>query len=204
MIREINPRILSSHPLIRLSFSKAYRLFALPLTKFIVSRLHGDQQAVEEVFAATVEAAWKGHQTFRFKSNYYTWLCRIALNKIADYYRTKINQGSFVIAPLLDNLADMQSLDPTPEEQLALLELKSALLDCLNLLPPQTKHLLTLRYWKDQTIAEIAATTGLPPRAVEGKLYRAKKSFRKLFASHYPQLAPQFLPSLSAKDPDRS
>lgn len=190
MNREINPRILSSHPLIRFSFSKAYRLFALPLTKFIVSRLHGDQQAIEEVFAATVEAAWKGHQTFRSKSTYYTWLCRIALNKIADYYRYKINRRSGIIAPLFDSLAAMESINPTPEEQLALLELKSALLDCLDLLPPKTRQLLHLRFWKELTVKEIAATLGLSERAVEGQLYRAKKQFRKTFVTQYPNLAP--------------
>lgn len=178
-----NPRF---HP----AFTFAYRKFALPLTKFLVKRLHGDQDAVEEVFADTIEAAWKGHHTFANKSNYYTWLCRIALNKAADYYRRNYNRKSFIIAPLLDNIADLDSINPNPEEKLALLELKSALLDCLDLLPPKTRRILHLHFWKELSVKEIAIDLHLSVRSVEGKLYRAKKAYRKALVSHYPGFVP--------------
>lgn len=197
MTHNKNPRVASSqagilagHPILRPTFSLAYRKFALPLTKFLVKHLHGDQEAVDEVFADTIEAAWKGHNTFQSKSNYYTWLCRIALNKIADRYRRRVNRQSGIIAPLLDNIVDMGSINPNPEEKLALLELKGALIDCLDLLPIRYHHILHLHFWKELTIREIADTLGISERSVEGQLYRAKLAYRKLFSQKFPQLAP--------------
>lgn len=197
MTNKKNPRpptrqahILASHSILRPTFSFTYRKFALPLTKFLVKHLHGDHEAVEEIFADTIEAAWKGHQTFKSKSTYYTWLCRIGLNKIADYYRRRINTRSGIVAPLLDNLAHLEDMDPTPEEKLALLDLKSALLDCLDLVPNKYHHILHLHFWKELTVKEIANTLGVSERSVEGKLYRAKKAYQRVFKTKYPTLAP--------------
>ncbi len=189
-----NPRksekILAGHTLLRPTFSFTYHKFALPLTKFLVKHLHGDQEAVEEVFADTIEAAWRGHNAFQNKSTYYTWLCRIGLNKIADYYRRRVNSRSGIIAPILDNLARVEDINPTPEEKVALDELKLALLDCLDLVPNKYHHILHLHFWKELTIREIAITMGISERSVEGKLYRAKKAYQKVFKTKYPSLAP--------------
>lgn len=192
-----NPRILANHPILRPTFAFTYHKFALPLTKFLVKHLHGDQEAVEEVFADTIEAAWKGHTTFQQKSTYYTWLCRIALNKAADYYRRRVNSRSGLIAPLLDNLARVEDINPSPEEKVALQELKAALIDCLDLLPSKYHHLLHLHFWKELTVSEIATTLGVSKRSVEGQLYRAKKAYQKVFKSKYPTLAPTSIYSKS-------
>src|SRR3990167_8673681 len=53
-------------------FQVIYKKLALPLTKFIVKRVGGDQDAVEEVFSRTLEAAWKGWNSFEHKSTYFT------------------------------------------------------------------------------------------------------------------------------------
>lgn len=177
---------------LRPPFAFAYRTFALPLTKFLVKKLQGDQDAVEEVFSQTIEAAWKGHTTFKYKSTYYTWLCRIALNKIADYYRKRINRRSGWIAPFLDSLAHIDSINPTPEEKLALLELKDALWDCLNLVPEKKRQILHLHFWKNLTLHEIASLQGISYRSAEGQVYRAKKIFRRIFKNKYPDLIPGF------------
>lgn len=188
MTNQKNPR---EHPL-RPTFAFAYHQFALPLTKFLVKKLHGDQDAVDDVFSQTIEAAWKGHTAFKSKSTYYTWLCRIALNKIADYYRLRINRRSGWIAPFLDSIANLDSINPTPEEKLALLELKEALVDCLNLVPEKNRQILHLHFWKELTIGEIAALQGISKRATEGQIYRARKNFQKVFKQKYPDLSPEF------------
>ncbi len=108
------------------SFVIAYRAFALPLTKFIVKRLGGNQEAAEEVFARTVGAAWEGWNTFKHKSKFFTWICRIALNKIADYYREEINHKSKFVAPLLEEIAEASITKLSPSERLTLDELRAS------------------------------------------------------------------------------
>ena len=153
---------------------------ALPLTKFIVKRVGGDQDAVEEVFSRTLEAAWKGWNSFEHKSTYFTWLCRIALNKAADYYRDQVNERSRIITPTFKRLAEYKSSELSPEEYLVLEELKVGVNDCLNLLPYKTRRLLWLRYWKELTLFEIAKMMGISERAVEGRLYRARATMEEI------------------------
>lgn len=167
------------------SFEKLYHKFALPLMKFVVKRMGGKTTAAEEVFEETMIAAWKGYNAFEHKSKFFTWLCRIAINKTADYYRTQINYKSRFIAPGLEDLANMQDKNLTPEEKASLDELRFCVKDCLDLLPTEKRNLLYLRYWKDMTIKGISEMFGVSERSAEGKIYRAKLAFREVYLSRF-------------------
>lgn len=142
-----------------------------------------NQNEVEEVFEETVVAAWRGYKTFEHKSTYFTWLCRIALNKIADYYRDQINHRSHIVVPTLKAISLVEATDIPPEERLALKELCDKVNDCLNLLPYQTRKLLWFRYWKDLSYRQIAEILDVSERAVEGRLYRAKDEFSRVWTA---------------------
>ena len=162
-------------------FEKVYRKLALPLTKFIIKAVGGKEEVVDEVLSETFIAAWKGWKTFKHKSSYFTWLCKIALNKIADYYRDQVNRNSGIIVPLFGNLDIPDSKTLSPEEKLALKELRESVNNCLNLLPYEKRRLLWFRYWKDLSYQEIARIMNISERAVEGKLYRAKHAFARVW-----------------------
>lgn len=162
-------------------FEKLYRRYSPILFKFIAKRLGKSQNIVEEIFQETIVAAWRGFKAFKHKSSYFTWLCRIALNKIADYYHDQVNENSKLIVPLLDslNLTDTKNL--SPEENIALKELKSSVNDCLNLLPLKIRQLLWFRYWRDMSYEQISKLLNISERAVEGRIYRAKEEFAKVW-----------------------
>ncbi len=182
-----NPHQLKKSSLSHRGFELVYRTLALPLMKFVIKRMGGDQIATEEVFSNTMMAVWKGWGTFEHKSSYFTWICRIALNKIADYYRKQINERSKFIDPTLDLLSELGSNELSNEERLVLEELRAAIRECLALLPKEKRRLLYLRYWKDMTLSKIAAVLGVSERAAEGKLYRARLEFRQVLAQKYPE-----------------
>ncbi|HKC04697.1 MAG TPA: sigma-70 family RNA polymerase sigma factor [Patescibacteria group bacterium] len=164
-------------------FASVYKKLALPLTKFVIKRVSGDSQATEEVLSATMIAAWRGWNSFRHKSSYFTWLCRISLNKIADYYHDQVHRNSRIVVPLIDAFNNVDSKSLSPVETLALNELRASVNDCLNLLSPEKRKLLQFRYWYDLPYNEIAKILGISERAVEGKLYRAKHEFAKIWTS---------------------
>ncbi|MEK7061555.1 MAG: sigma-70 family RNA polymerase sigma factor, partial [Patescibacteria group bacterium] len=137
-------------------FENVYKKLALPLTKFVVKHIGGNEEAVDEVLSETFAAAWKGWNSFEHKSSYFTWLCRIALNKIADYYRDQVNRNSGIIVPLFGNLNIPDDKSLTPIEKISLQELRKSVDDCLNLLPYEKRKLLWFRYWKDLSYDEIA------------------------------------------------
>jgi len=169
-------------------FETVYKSLILPLTKFVMKRTGGDKKEVDEVVEETMVAAWRGWNTFKHKSSYFTWLCRISLNKIADYYHDQVNKNSKIIVPLLDSITDIDYKSLSPEENLALKELRGSVNDCLNLLPPEKRRLLWFRYWKDMSYAEISKMLGVSKRAVEGQLYRARHEFAKIWSSEEKQI----------------
>jgi len=178
-----NPWFDSSDSLTTSWFNTQYKKFSSPLFKFIAKRLGRDQTAVEEVFEDTIVAGWKGYKTFKHKSSFFTWLCRIALNKIADYYHDQIHENSRIIVPLIDSLTYIDTKNLSPEENLALKELRDTVNNCLNILPYEKRRLLWFRYWKDYSYEQIGHLLGISVRAVEGKIYRAKHEFAKVWSA---------------------
>lgn len=169
-------------PIAIASFEIVYKEFALPLTKFVMKRMGANEKQVEEVVEETVVAAWRGWNTFRHKSSYFTWLCRIALNKIADYYHDQVNKNSRIIVPFIEALTETDSKSLSPEESLALKELRKSVNNCLDLMSPEKRKLLQFRYWYDLSYSEIGKIMGISERAVEGQIYRAKHEFAKIWA----------------------
>lgn len=175
------------------TFELAYKDFALPLMKFLVKRMGGNQEAAEEVFSQTALAALASYDKFQYKSSFFTWVCRIGLNKIADYYKHQINERSKLIAPGLEALANIGSKDLSPEERLSLEELRKSVIECLLVLPEDKRKLLYLRYWKEMSLKAIAESLNTSERSIEGKLYRARLDLREIVLSRHPDLAYNFL-----------
>lgn len=165
-----------------MQFDKLYKQFVSPLTRFVFKKIGSDPENADIIVSETFEAAWKGYKTFKHKSSFFTWLCRIALNKIADYYRDQINKRSHLVVPTLKQLSQIESKDIPIEEKLALDELRTKVNEVLNLLPPEKRKLLQYKFYRDLSYKEISIIMKISPRAVEGKIYRAKKAFAKLFS----------------------
>lgn len=163
------------------SFVAVYNALSPSLTRFIAKRLGSDYTKTEEILQNTAVAAWKSFSSFRHKSTYFTWLCRIALNKIADYYKGQINERSKLIYPGLKKITLIESGDLPPSERLALDELCTQVNNCLDMLPPNKRRLLQYKYWQGLTHAQIGNLLGISERAVEGRLYRAKQNFAKMY-----------------------
>ena len=163
-----------------MQFTKLYKQFMSPLTRFVFKKIGSDPENADIIVSETFEAAWKGYKTFKNKSSFFTWLCRIALNKIADYYRGQINKRSHIVVPTLKKWSQIESKDIPIEEKLVLDELRTKVNDVLNLLPEEKRKLLWYRYWHDLSYKEISVKLQISPRAVEGKIYRAKSAFKLL------------------------
>lgn len=164
-----------------MEYESLYKKFFSPLTRFVFKKIGSDPENADIIVSETFEAAWKGYKTFKHKSSFFTWLCRIALNKIADYYRDQINRRSRLVVPTLKKLSQIESKDIPIEEKIALDELKQKVNQVLNLLPEDKRKLLQYKFYRDLSYKEISIIMKISPRAVEGKLYRAKKAFAKLF-----------------------
>lgn len=172
-------------------FESFYKKFSIPLTRFIAKRIGADQRATEEIFEETMVAAWKGLKTFRHKSSYFTWLCRISLNKISDYYKGQINRNSQIVVPIIEALTETDRRHLSPDEKMILEELRVSVNKCLDLMSPQKRRYLQFRYWQDLSYSQIAKIVGTSIRAVEGQIYRAKGEFAKVWHSFVDSRNPE-------------
>lgn len=163
-------------------FENLYKKSLSPLTRFVFKKIGSNPDVADDIVASTFEAAFKGYKSFKNKSSFFTWLCRIALNKIADYYHDQVHEGSRIVVPLLDAMTHMDDKSLSPEESLALKELRASVNGCLNLLPYEKRRLLWFRYWKDMSYQQISEVMGISERAVEGQIYRAKHDFAKVWS----------------------
>ena len=150
--------------------------------RFLLQRSRNPEIA-REVLQETWVAALKSYRTFGHKSTYFTWICKIALNKLSDYYRDQVNNRSKIVIPSIEKFNSI--FDPTIsiEEKIVLDELKQKVNKCLNLLPAEYRQLLQLRYYEEVSLKQISFKSRLSRRSLEGKLYRARKMLAKIYAN---------------------
>jgi RNA polymerase sigma-70 factor (ECF subfamily) len=163
------------------SFVAIYKELLLPVTGFVIKRMGATEAEAEEIVEETFVAAWRGWNSFEHKSSYFTWLCRISLNKISDYYRDQVNKHSRIVVPLIDALTEADKKTLAPEEAMALEDLRKSVNRCLDSMSPEKRKLLQFKYWQNLSYKEIGKILNITERAVEGRIYRAKEEFEKVW-----------------------
>jgi len=168
-----------------------YRVFGQRILKLVLKRNGGNLAAAEQVLQDTFVSAYTSFHTFHHKSTYFTWLCKIALNKLADYYRQQVHQNSRIVIPTIAQFNTL--IDPalTSEERLVLEELRNDVNRSLNLLPEDYRRLLHLKYYQQLSNREISLRLNLSPRKIEGRLYRARHRLASVIAAASPHLKPR-------------
>jgi RNA polymerase sigma-70 factor (ECF subfamily) len=160
--------------------------------KLLLKKSGGDLTASKEAMQNAYCAAIKSFHTFKHKSSYFTWICRIALNKLSDYYRDQINRESKVIIPSVEKFNSLFDPHLAPEERMALDDLRKSCSECLDLLPTKYRQLLQFKYYEQLSNSEICLKLNLSARSLEGLMYRAKKLLVKIVRREKPELAKDY------------
>ena len=157
----------------------------LPRLTGFISRFVENEEERETIFQETLISALESWPAFSKKSSFYTWLCAIAKHETADFYRKKkIKTLLFSRLPWLEELAS-EALGP---EQIFLRkEFEEEVKAALNSLTAGYREILRLKYYQGLTVDEIARKLNETISAIESRLFRARRSFAKAFASHPPQ-----------------
>ncbi len=80
--------------------------------------------------------------------------------------------------------------DPKPEEMTLVVERGELVRTMLQVLQPQYRLVIALRYWQDKSYAEIAEITGTTESAVKSRLHRARQAMAELLVSTDRQSLP--------------
>ena len=107
------------------------------------------------------------------KASLSTWLCRIAYRLTLDF----LKRHRPVIVAMEDNTEDSDEevdLSTGREERIERLQ------ELMDELPDDERMLLTLYYFEDRPLTEIAYITGIDAKALANRLYRTRKKLYKI------------------------
>ena len=134
-------------------------------------------EEAEEVAQDSFIKAFDSLSTFRGDSKFSTWLYRIVYHKSLDRVKKNNRHRTYEIN---EEITD-DSLDHIENGlEFMLSEERTKLIkDCIDKLPAEDAAIISLYYFEEQTIREIAKVTDLTEDNIKIKLYRSRK---KLFS----------------------
>jgi RNA polymerase sigma-70 factor (ECF subfamily) len=120
-----------------------------------------------DICQETFLKAFSSLDTLKDVSKFRSWINRILINKCNDNFRK--NKGVTVV----DFIENEGFLEDSKEENIDLL-------NALSLLKEDTRIILTLRYFQDLPIKEIASIMDIPEGTVKSRLSNGLKELRKM------------------------
>jgi RNA polymerase sigma-70 factor (ECF subfamily) len=109
------------------------------------------------------------------------WLRGVARNLVTTHWRRLGSRPTHVPAAdpaLAGELADRLGRERLPGDVLARREVQDQLLLALTDLPADEQDLIVAHYFRGEMQTDIAARLNVSPRAIEGRLYRARQGLR--------------------------
>ena len=145
-----------------------------PLMRYIIAPILPDEREREECLSDVAMRVWeKIGQYDPERGNWLSWLSALTRNTALNRARKNRQDGSH------EELTEGLTAGGNPPEEEALRkERVAALRKVLAGMKQEDRALIYRKYYYMQSTAQIAAELGQTQRAVEGRLYRLKKSLR--------------------------
>jgi RNA polymerase sigma-70 factor (ECF subfamily) len=135
----------------------------------------------EEVTQDVFVAAWSMLPKYRPDASLRTWLFGIARHKCQQTYRNRARRQAIAQTCLEDIRVHAHAEGAnSPEGLVAYAAQKAQLSDSLAKLRPEDRIVLTLWYWRELPVAEIADIMGKSVAAVRKQLTRAQQRLKEL------------------------
>ena len=147
-----------------------------------------NKEEAEEVSQDTFVKAFNSLNKFKGESKFSTWIYKITYNTCLDRLKKSKKETSILY---IDDFSEHQVkaienvLDTIDEN-----ERNQKIQECLLLLPSEEAFLLTLYYFDDQSIEEIAKVIDCNSNNVKIKLFRSRKKLASILKA---QLEPEIL-----------
>jgi RNA polymerase sigma-70 factor (ECF subfamily) len=146
-------------------------------------RMVYNREEALDLTSETFLRAFRAIETFKKGSNFYTWLCQIAINASIDYLRKK---GRTRTVHFDEVVIDESKLDgirrlaaDNPVRKLELKELRTALAEAINDLSEDHRAVFALYALQEFSYKEIAEMVGCPIGTVMSRLHYARQRLRE-------------------------
>ncbi len=159
------------------AFRELYRAWFPRVYAYVayrVGRVPDAEDLTAEIFLKIVQSL--NQFEYRGTGSFAAWIFRIAHNAVSQFYRQhRLEPQS------LDDLPDIQSDEPAPDEALLLKERFQRLRTRIALLSPRRQEIITLRFFGGLRNQEIAAVLNLDERTVAAHLCRAIEDLQRYY-----------------------
>jgi len=163
------------------------------LYRYLAVRLDGDDSLAEDLMQELcLQAARSAPPQSANRQRVDGWVFGIARNVLRRHWRTAARRRRNLPMVNTDHAAQLaERLDkvPLPEELIERREVQQQVMLALTSLPAADQDILLRCYFDNQTQAQIAEALGTSPRAIEGRMYRARQALRQRLA-HLDEHAP--------------
>ena len=148
----------------------------------MVRRIVERQEDVEEVWQNVFVKALRGIGGYDSrKASLSTWLCRIAYHESLNFVRTRRPD----IVYMDEHELGLNGLDDMPKESAYDSQTVQALEEALEMLPPHEQAVITMFYYDNMSLADIAYVTGSIPSTIGSQLSRIRKKLYRIIKTKH-------------------
>lgn len=149
-------------------------------------QMMGNTMDAEDVTQEVFIRAYRRLPDFRFESEFFTWLYRIAVNCTISARRRRLRNrhASIDHGETATGSFEQRLKDPghEPDKQMIQQEIRETVEKQLDKLPVMQRVVFFLRFMEDLKIRDIAEITGSSEGAVKNSLFRSTRKMRKHLA----------------------
>ena len=156
---------------------------AAPVFHFLC-RMVGNEDDANDLGQETFARVFRARANFRLSDKFSTWLYTIAANLARNHFRWRARHPSISLESSADDPEQtlesiLPAQGPSPGEQTIVAERAAIVRAAVARLPEDLREAIVLCEWEERTVAEAAAILETTPKAVESRLYRARKLLRE-------------------------
>lgn len=141
-------------------------------------RICGNHEEAEELAQDSFIKAYRSLKTFKMKSSFATWLYRIVYNTTISHVRIK-KKGVLSLEDFPADATDFLGANASEED--AETEYRNSLVNfALQKINDDERGLISLYYYDEMSIEEIAEVTGINKSNIKVKLFRARQKMLEI------------------------
>jgi RNA polymerase sigma-70 factor (ECF subfamily) len=149
-------------------------------------RMTGNEQDAEDVVQECFLRAYRNLEHFEARSQFGSWLYRIAANCAYDTLRARARRAARIVPDTSaeDLSAEVPAGDPGPDRLAAGVEVRQRVQAALGRMSALERAAFTLRHLEGLSTAEIAGALDLHSEAAKQSVFRAVRKLRDALADH--------------------
>jgi RNA polymerase sigma-70 factor, ECF subfamily len=147
-------------------------------------RMLGNEDDADELAQETFVRVFQHRAKFKMDAKFTTWLYTIAGNLARNHHRWRTRHPSVSLDAAAEDgvpgLGDtLPSANGSPSDQAIREERSRAVRAAVKALPEDMREAVILCEWQELSLVEAASVLNTTPKAVESRLYRARKLLRE-------------------------